>query len=107
MIAAQSIGNAAVRNINDGAVTQQTIARDAVDAKASIRGMQTGVRDIRLARVGADMQKATDYLAARQKSATGFAEEMLRLSKSVENRSRVEKMKTLISDYAARAQDIV
>ena len=106
MIAGQMMGNAAVRASSDAATAQQTIARDAADAKASIRGMQIGVRDIRLARTAADLQKATDYLAERQKSATKFADEILRLSKAAENRERVEKMKPKIGDYAARAQDI-
>ena len=106
MIFGQMHGNTAVRKMNENAVVQQTLARDAVDAKASIRGMQIGVRDIRLARLPADLQKANEYIAARQKSATEFADTMLRLSKSAENHERIEKIKTLIGDYARRAQEI-
>ncbi len=106
MLAVQLTGNAAVRGKSDSATAQQTIARDAVDAKASIRGMQTGVRDIRLAGTAADLQKAIDFLAERQKSATRFADETLQLSKSAENRERIEKMKSKVGDYAARAQDL-
>ena len=58
MIFAQITGNAAVRKANETANGQQTIARDAIDTKASIRGMQTGARDIRLASTAADLQKA-------------------------------------------------
>jgi methyl-accepting chemotaxis protein len=106
MIAAQIMGNAAVRASSDAATAQQTIARDAANAEAAIRGMQIGVRDIRLARTAADLQKATDILAERQKSAIKFADQMLQLSKSAENRERIEKSKLKIGDYAARAQDI-
>jgi methyl-accepting chemotaxis protein len=106
MIAVQMTGNAEVRTKSDAATAQQTIARDAVDAKASIRGMQTGVRDIRLAGTAADLQKAVDFMAERQKSATRYSDEILQLSKSAENRERVEKMKSKVGEYAARAQDI-
>jgi len=106
MIAGQIMGNAAVRASSDAATAQQTIARDAANAEAAIRGMQIGVRDIRLARTAADLQKATDILAERQKSAIKFADQMLQLSKSAENRERIEKSKLKIGDYAARAQDI-
>jgi hypothetical protein len=48
MIFSQISGNATVGRANQSAIVQQTIARDAIDAKASLRGMQTGVRDLRL-----------------------------------------------------------
>ena len=106
MIYGQMSGNAAVRRMNESAATQQTLARDAVDAKASIRGIQIGVRDVRLARLPADLQKANEYVAARQKSAIEFADAMLSLSKSTENHERIEKIKSLVGDYARRTQEI-
>jgi methyl-accepting chemotaxis protein len=106
MIFGQMSGNAAVRNMNESAAAQQTIGRDAMETRASIRGMQIGVRDVRLAQVAADMQKANEAVAARQKSAVESAEAMLKLSKSAENRERIEKLKTLVGDYARRAQEI-
>ena len=59
--------------------------------------MQIGVRDIRLAGTPAELQKASDYLAARLKSVNGFTEEMLKLSRSPENRERIEKVKSMAS----------
>jgi HAMP domain-containing protein len=106
MIFGQMSGNAAVRRMNESAVVQQTLARDAVNAKASIRGIQIGVRDVRLARVPADLQKANEYVAARQKSAIEFVDTMLSLSKSAENHERIEKIKSLVGDYARRTQEI-
>ena len=93
MIFSQMSGNANVSKANQIAIQQQTIARDAIDAKASIRGMQVGVRDIRLAGTAADLSKANDYIAVRLKSVHGFADEMLKLSRSTENRERIEKLK--------------
>ena len=52
------------------------------------------------------MQKANDYMAARLKSANHFADEMLKLSKSAENRARIEKLKARAGDYAKGAQQI-
>ena len=93
MVWSQLHGNTTARNLDLQKTDQQTITRDAVDAKASIRGMQMGVRDIRLANAPADMQRANDYLAARLKSVQRFVDEMLKLSRSAENRARIEKMK--------------
>jgi methyl-accepting chemotaxis protein len=106
MIVSQIIGNASVSRTNKAALEQQTIARDAVDAKASIRGMQIGVRDLRLANTPADMQKASDYLGSRLKSVHRFADEMLGLTHSSENRARIEKLKSLAASYANGAQKI-
>ncbi len=106
MIYSQLAGNSAVRTSSQEAATQQMIALNAVDAKASIRGVQIGVRDIRLAGTAATLQMANDYSAARLKSVNGFADEMLKLSHSAENRARIDKLKALAGDYAKGAQQI-
>jgi len=107
MLWSQLKGNATARALDANKNDQQTIARDAVDAKASLRGMQTGIRDIRLANSAADLQKASDYVATRLASTVKFADEMLRLSKSAENRARIEKLKVKAQDYANGGQQIV
>jgi methyl-accepting chemotaxis protein len=106
MVIVQIRSNAAMRDLDARMMGQQTIARDAVDAKASVAGMQTAVRDLRLASDPADLQKAGDSLAARLKSANHFSDEMLKLSKSAENRARIEKFKTRAEDYSKGAQQI-
>ena len=106
MVIVQIRANAAMRDLDARMAGQQTIARDAVDAKASIRGMQVGIRDLRLVNSAADMQKANEYLAARHKSLHHFSDEMLKLSKSAENRARIEKLKARVDDYAKGAQQI-
>jgi methyl-accepting chemotaxis protein len=107
MVIVQLGANATTRDHEARMAAQQTIARDAVDAKASIRGMQIGIRDLRLASTSADMQKANDYLTARLGSVNKFADEMLKLSKSAENHARIEKLKVRAADYAKGAQQIV
>jgi methyl-accepting chemotaxis protein len=106
MVIVQIRSNAAMRHLDARMMGQQTIARDAVDAKASIRGMQIGIRDLRLVNTAADLQKANDYLAARLKSVKTFADEMHKLSKSAENRARIEKLKAQAEDYSKGAQQI-
>ncbi|MBR1187342.1 methyl-accepting chemotaxis protein [Bradyrhizobium sp. AUGA SZCCT0160] len=106
MIASQIYGNAGVRQTYQSALVQQTISRDAIDAKASLRGMQIGIRDLRLASTLADLQKAKGYLDERLKSVEKFADEMSRLSQSSENRARVGKLKGLAVDYSKGGHQI-
>jgi hypothetical protein len=105
MIFSQMAGNATVRKANEGTVAQQTVARDAIDAKASVRGMQVSTRDVRLASTPADLQKASDSLAARLKSVDGFVGEMLKSVRSAESRERIEKLR-VAGDFAKGAQQI-
>jgi methyl-accepting chemotaxis protein len=107
MIASQVYGNAGVRQTYQSAILQQTVMHDAIEAKASLRGMHVGVRDVRLANTAADVQKANDYLAARLRSVNKFADEMLKMSHSSENRARIEKLKARAADYGKGAQQIV
>ena len=95
-----------MRDLDARMAGQQTIARDAAEAKASLRGMQIGIRDLRLADNAADLQKAKDYLSDRLTSLNKFSDEMLRLSKSAENRARIEKLKARAGDYAKGSQQI-
>lgn len=106
MFASQMFANASLRQSNRNVVTQQEIARDAVEAKVAVRGMQLAVRDVRLAGNAADLQKAGEILAERQRSVTAIAESMLKLSHSAENRARIEKLKTLAADYLRGTQQI-
>src|SRR5258705_5910667 len=106
MVIVQMRANTAMRDLDARMSGQQTIARDAVEAKAAIAGMQTAVRDLRLANTSVDLQKANDNLAARLKSANHFADEMLKLSHSAENRARIEKLKTRAADYVQGTQQI-
>ena len=103
MIVSQISGNANVVKASQTANNQQTIAKNAIDAKASIRGMQVGLRDIELASTAADLKKATDNITARVHSINGFAEEMLKYGRAAETRERMEKIKSMSGDYAKAA----
>src|SRR5882762_2131948 len=106
MIGSQMYGNAGVRQTYQSVIVQQTIMLDAIDAKASLRGMQVGMRDVNLATTPADIQKAVGYLAERLTSVNKFTDEMARLSQSSENRARIGKLKELAADYSKGAQQI-
>lgn len=106
MVAAQIISNATIQAANDTATIQQTITKDGIDAKASVRGLQVGVRDIRLAASTDEMQSALEYLSAREKSVLGFCDEMLRLSQSAENRERISRLRTLANEFVSKAGGI-
>src|SRR5262245_16737134 len=106
MVIVQIRSNAAMRDLDARMKGQQPIARDAADAKASMRGMQIGMRDLRLAENATDLQKAKDQLADRLASLNKFCDDMLKLSKSAENRARIEKLKARAADYGKASQQI-
>jgi methyl-accepting chemotaxis protein len=99
MIFAQMRGNAAVGQGTEAITRQNLVARFAVEAKASVRGMMIGMRDARLARKPEELQAAQNYLDARYKAAQNNIAETLKLSKSPENRARIEKMNMLVDQY--------
>ncbi|EJN05930.1 methyl-accepting chemotaxis protein [Bradyrhizobium sp. YR681] len=100
MIASQIVGNGTVRRSNQAAFAQLELARDAMEAKLSVRGMQLAARDIRLAGNPGELQKASETLVERSKSLSGAVDAMLKLTRSAENRARIEKLKSLSADYA-------
>jgi methyl-accepting chemotaxis protein len=83
------------------------VSRDIIDAKASLRGMQIGVRDLRLATSPEEVAKAVDYLSARHHSVISFLDEANNGLKSHADRDRVQGLKTLSENYFAMATDLV
>jgi methyl-accepting chemotaxis protein len=96
MIYLQVTGSADVREASMDATRQQTIALNAAEAKASVRGMQVGIRDALLATTEADLQKASSYFADRVAAALRFQGEMAKLSKSAENGERIARLGVLV-----------
>jgi methyl-accepting chemotaxis protein len=98
MLYLQVTGGAHVRQTTANATGQQTIALSAAEAKASVRGMQVGIRDVLLAHSAADLEKASSYFADRVAAALRFQGEMARLSKSDENGERIKRLGVLVED---------
>src|SRR5215470_7452457 len=107
MIVVGMRGNAEMQSANDAATVQQTLTREFIDAKASIRGMQIGVRDMRLATSRDALQRASQYTEARHSSASNFIETSAPKLRLPENRDRAMKVKALIDQYWAGAKEIV
>ncbi|PDT00023.1 methyl-accepting chemotaxis protein [Rhizobium chutanense] len=74
---------------------QLIVSRDLVDAKASWRGMQVGVRDLRLAKSADDIAKATDYIAARHHSVMKYLDDAMAGLRMQVNKDRIVKLKAL------------
>jgi len=106
MIVSQMFGNLAVRDENQAAINQQSIAALAADTRAANRGMQIGVRDIRLARTAEDLQRSAEYLATRHASLTKYADDMLKVAKDPQNRARMEQLKVSAGKYVEGAKAI-
>jgi methyl-accepting chemotaxis protein len=95
MVAVQLVGGANVREADEKAETQAMIALNAIDAKASGRGMQMGLRDALLATSQSELDAGAKYFKTRYNSVLTFKDEMLKLSRSPENRARIERLGVL------------
>ncbi|MBB4235757.1 methyl-accepting chemotaxis protein [Rhizobium esperanzae] len=85
---------------------QLIVSRDLVDAKASWRGMQVGVRDLRLAKSADDIAKATDYIAARHHSVMKYLDDAMAGLRMQVNKDRIVKLKALGETLFAATGDI-
>ncbi|WFU26717.1 HAMP domain-containing methyl-accepting chemotaxis protein [Bradyrhizobium sp. CB1717] len=106
MIFLQTSGGTEVQRLSNAASGQQAIAQNAAEAKASVRGMQIGIRDILTSSSPAEMQKAVTYFGDRQTAALKFSEEMAKLSHSPENQKRIDRLTVLIGNFGKGEQKI-
>ena len=106
LIISQMVGNASVKSANDAANNQGDIVIGVTATEASIRGMQTAVRDVRLAHDSEQAQAAIKNLDERFKAAHGFADPLVAKLVVPENRARMEKIISLLNQYAKGAKDI-
>ena len=106
MILLQMTGNSAVRGFSAAAFEQQAITQSAAEAKASVRGMQIGIRDTLLSMSSDDLQKAARYFGERKVAALRFSDDMARLSHSPEIRQRIARLTTLVSELDKSQQQI-
>ena len=106
LIAGQMWGSASVKSSNDVADTQSDIIIGITTAKAAAGGMQIGVRDVRLARDNAQLQAAMRNLDARLKAAHDSADPLVAKLIVPENRARMERIVSLLDQYAKGAKEI-
>ncbi|RKE79348.1 methyl-accepting chemotaxis protein [Rhizobium sp. AG855] len=100
------IGFESVNRASDFETSQQNIARSLVEAKASIRGMQIGVRDLRLAENSKVLDAAIQYVSDRQQSADRSLS-AARASMTLEaNIARVDRLTELKSKWGSLFQQM-
>ncbi|MGV3633531.1 MAG: methyl-accepting chemotaxis protein [Pseudorhodoplanes sp.] len=107
IVASQIMGNRSVAAAKVAADREQTIVSDAIYAVANTRGMQTAVRDIRLAADANAIKTAVDNLEARRKSADSYAEQAFNLARqSGRPGARAAELRKFIEQYAAGANEV-
>lgn len=84
---------------------QLIVSRDLVDAKA-LRGLQVGVRDLRLATSTDEIAKAADYIAARHHSVIKYLDDAMEGLRLQVNRDRIVKLKALGDRLYAATDDM-
>jgi methyl-accepting chemotaxis protein len=106
MVTIVMIGNASVRTALDDAKMQSSLSKAASDLRGSIRGLEIGLRDMRLALALDTSQKAMDYFHERQKSVNGFLDFLIPNLRLEEVRARARKVKELTDQYVAEVEKI-
>jgi methyl-accepting chemotaxis protein len=106
MIVMQMRGDAEVQKLTIAASDQQTIALASAELKASVRGMQIGIRDILMAGSTAEMQKGVTYFNDRQAAALKFAGDMARLARAQDTHQRIERLTVLVGNFGKGQQQI-
>jgi methyl-accepting chemotaxis protein len=106
IVASQIHSNVGIKQANDLAMRRQTIGNNATQAKASTRGMQIGMRDLRLAQNEDDIKKAHEYIAVREKAVHKFIDEMNKMVTAPEQLERLKQMASLVGQYSAVANEV-
>src|ERR1700732_4631923 len=106
MIAIMMVGNSSVRDAIDETNLQQSITMTASDTRSATRGMQIGLRDMRLALSLDDLQKAKGNFQDRLKAANRFVDSLVQSINTEENAERIKKVKALTSQFVAEVDNI-
>jgi methyl-accepting chemotaxis protein len=106
VVATVMLGNAGVRGAVDDANAQSSLSLSASESRASIRGMEIGLRDMRLSLNLEDAQKAMGFFHERQKSANDAFDYLIPNLKVAENRARMQKVKDLTAQFVTQSEKI-
>jgi methyl-accepting chemotaxis protein len=106
MLAMQIVSNNSVSEANRRALSEQAVAAASGETKASARGLQIGMRDLRIAHMPDEAQQAMQYIEARAKAAQSFTDTLMKLIPSASGRERVQKIKGLADQYVSVAKEI-
>ncbi|HTS39095.1 MAG TPA: methyl-accepting chemotaxis protein [Xanthobacteraceae bacterium] len=106
IIVTQYLGNSSVKDANDLAAFQQHIAQDSMRIAEWQTRMQLGVRDVRLARTPENIQKGLSNIDENLKAAVPVVDAMIPKLRVPENRERMQKIRSLLEQYASGAKEI-
>jgi methyl-accepting chemotaxis protein len=106
MVMVMMIGNSTIRGAIENSTAQASISQSASDLRGSVRGLEIGLRDMRLALAADASQKAMDYFHERQKSAGRTIDFLVQSVKDDQSREWIKKVKTLTDQYAAEVEKI-
>jgi methyl-accepting chemotaxis protein len=107
MVTNQMVTESSVDAANQLANRQQGVADHTLAAEVGLRKMQVGLRDVRLAKAPADVDKGA---AAFRKAMTEQQKEIdgaLALVMKPASRERLQKIRSLMGDYLASGEDLV
>jgi methyl-accepting chemotaxis protein len=107
MVTNQTLTESSVDAVNQLADRQQSVADHTLAAEVALRKMQIGLRDVRLARAPAEVDKSAAVFRKAMTEQQKEIEGALALVMKPESRERLQKIKSLTSDYVASGEDVV
>jgi methyl-accepting chemotaxis protein len=106
MITTVLLGMSGIRAAIDDSNLQGDIAQAASGARASIRGLEIGLRDIRLALSLDGSKKAMTYFRDKQTSTGRNVDFLLKSIAAGENHDRIQRVKTLVGKYIGEVEKV-
>jgi methyl-accepting chemotaxis protein len=107
MLTNQMVTESSVNAVNQIADKQQGVADHTLATDIALRRMQIGLRDVRLARTPADIGKGADLfrksMVEQQRELEGALAQVIK----PESRERLQKIKSLMTDYVASGEDMI
>src|ERR1700722_16209085 len=107
MVTNQMVTESSVNAANQIADRQQGVADHTLATDITLRRMQIGLRDVRLARTPAEIDKGADLFRKTMVQQQKEIEAALVLVMKPESRERLQKIKSLMSDYFASGEDMI
>jgi methyl-accepting chemotaxis protein len=107
MLTNQMVTESSVNAANQIADKQQGVADHTLATDIALRRMQIGLRDVRLARTPAEIDKGADLFRKTMVDQQREIEGALALVMKPESRERLQKIKSLMSDYFASGEDVI
>ena len=107
MVTNQMVTESSVNAVNQTAGKQQGVADHTLATDIALRKMQIGLRDVRLARTPAEIEKGVDLfhrtIPVQQKEIDDALAQVIK----PESRERLQKIKSLMIDYVASGEDLI